>query len=235
MFVRLCVVSVYHVNSHYLKSTLVQICPVILLSDQERPDGLIMDDTVLTTRDVNQFVQGDPVLRSLYQGTFARDEFSSEILSEQDQAVQSEFPKAYIVNTDPSDRPGKHWVCLYRPSPGIVQYFDSYGLDPSHQHPDFQAAMAVSGWRLQRWNLHPVQAWFSSMCGVYCLYVLAHRARGWTLEEVMGRFDPNNTPANEGKVWHWFCTHPPPPPSSPLPWGQSCQRARPYYPDGEPV
>jgi hypothetical protein len=37
--------------------------------------------------------------------------------------------KAIMINTDPHDKPGGHWVCLYVTSP-VVEYFDSYGLPP---------------------------------------------------------------------------------------------------------
>jgi hypothetical protein len=37
--------------------------------------------------------------------------------------------KAIVINTDPHDKPGAHWVCLYVTSP-VVLYFDSYGLHP---------------------------------------------------------------------------------------------------------
>lgn len=39
------------------------------------------------------------------------------------------YEKAIVVNTDPHDRPGMHWVCLYLNTP-IIEYFDSYGLPP---------------------------------------------------------------------------------------------------------
>jgi hypothetical protein len=39
--------------------------------------------------------------------------------------------KAIVINTDPHDQPGGHWVCVYLNSP-VVEYFDSYGLPPMH-------------------------------------------------------------------------------------------------------
>jgi hypothetical protein len=37
---------------------------------------------------------------------------------------------AIVINTEPHDKPGAHWVCLYVTSP-VVEYFNSYGLTPS--------------------------------------------------------------------------------------------------------
>ena len=39
------------------------------------------------------------------------------------------YEKAIVVNTDPHDQPGTHWVCLYV-TPPVVEYFDSYGIRP---------------------------------------------------------------------------------------------------------
>ena len=35
---------------------------------------------------------------------------------------------AFVVNTDPSDQPGSHWVALYYDGLGQFEYFDSFGL-----------------------------------------------------------------------------------------------------------
>ena len=39
------------------------------------------------------------------------------------------YEKANVVNTDPHDNSGTHWVCLYVVPP-VVEYFDSYGMKP---------------------------------------------------------------------------------------------------------
>jgi hypothetical protein len=35
-----------------------------------------------------------------------------------------------IANTDPSDRPGQHWVAYYLAPGGELEFFDSFGNDP---------------------------------------------------------------------------------------------------------
>ena len=50
--------------------------------------------------------------------------------------------KAIVINTDPHDQPGAHWVCVYLNSP-VVEYFDSYGLPPMHR--DIQDFIARHG------------------------------------------------------------------------------------------
>ena len=38
--------------------------------------------------------------------------------------------KAYIINTDTSDKSGEHWVVIYFRNNNEAIYFDSYGLPP---------------------------------------------------------------------------------------------------------
>ena len=40
------------------------------------------------------------------------------------------YPKAYVVNVDPSDRPGSHWVAFYFSSSEKAEFFDSLGQNP---------------------------------------------------------------------------------------------------------
>ena len=48
-----------------------------------------------------------------------------------DQLEKPTFPSAYVINSDPSSEPGKHWVAVYFDKRGRVEYFDCYGLSPT--------------------------------------------------------------------------------------------------------
>lgn len=73
------------------------------------------------------------------------------------------YEKAIVVNTDPHDRPGMHWVCLYLNTP-IIEYFDSYGLPPLHHEiRDFIARHA------QQWdyNRNRYQDYSTDVCVLF--------------------------------------------------------------------
>jgi len=36
-------------------------------------------------------------------------------------------PHLLVCNTDPSDKPGQHWVCIYVDDDGRGEFFDSFG------------------------------------------------------------------------------------------------------------
>ena len=41
-----------------------------------------------------------------------------------------EKPRLLVVNTDPANQPGRHWVCM-SVKDGYGEYFDSFGLPPT--------------------------------------------------------------------------------------------------------
>ena len=45
-----------------------------------------------------------------------------------DQLEKPTFSSAYVINSDPSSKPGEHWVAVYFDKRGRGEYFDSYGL-----------------------------------------------------------------------------------------------------------
>lgn len=87
-----------------------------------------------------------------------------------------------VVNTDPTNKTGEHWIALYgdEDSPHI-EYFDSLG------HPPFRDAF-VRFFHNQRrpwiYNQKALQAQLSSTCGYYCLYYLLLRCRGHRMKDI---------------------------------------------------
>ena len=61
-------------------------------------------------------------------GVFARDQVPKLDRSQR-------RPFALVVNTDPSDKPGTHWIAFFasaEPNAAPLEMFDSYGLSPEH-------------------------------------------------------------------------------------------------------
>src|SRR6267154_1783407 len=57
---------------------------------------------------------------TIYRGVYACDELPDTVLR----------PFTIVVNTDPADRPGQHWIYIYFDEVGHGEYFDSFGLRP---------------------------------------------------------------------------------------------------------
>ena len=58
-------------------------------------------------------------------GVFVRDELDS---------IYSNPPQIIIVNTDPLEKSGKHWLLIYFNEDGLVDFFYSLGYDISFYH-----------------------------------------------------------------------------------------------------
>ena len=76
-----------------------------------------------------------------------------------------------MVNTDPHDKPGTHWVCLYVVPP-VVESFDSYGMKPFL--PEILNFIDRHQSRAE-WNPFDYQALNTTVCGQYCVYYLWQR------------------------------------------------------------
>lgn len=79
----------------------------------------------------------------------------------------------YIFNTDPSTKPGEHWVSYYQVG-GRAEFFDSFGNCSSHYPP-------IDAW-LRQGPCKPVEQFTvriqgpSMLCGSYCVYFLNERS-----------------------------------------------------------
>lgn len=75
-----------------------------------------------------------------------------------------------IVNTDPSTKPGKHWVAFFLGPHGKLEFFDSYGRPPTHF--GFPIACSMLDTSTFEYNTLAIQADSSSVCGHYCIVFL---------------------------------------------------------------
>ena len=111
-----------------------------------------------------------------YLGTFPRDLLPS----------LSKKKFGLIINTDPSTKPGQHWVAVFKDA-NEVQYFDSYGLPPLHC--DIIDFLDSHG----QWNYNRItlQSFTSKVCGHYCVVYLWCRFEGWQHCDFMNLFKCN--------------------------------------------
>ena len=105
-------------------------------------------------------------------------------------------PFALVVNTDPSDKPGKHWLAFFapaEPTAAPLEMFDSYGFSPSMHSLAHVAPRIYS-------SSVTYQSLDSSVCGHYCLFFLFNRAHGVSYRSVEHmlrshmHFPPHSTP-----------------------------------------
>ncbi len=104
-----------------------------------------------------------------------------------------------IVNTNPSTKPGAHWVAIYVDSIGTLEYFDSYGLQPTVT----SISTYISKYKKWRYNSKRIQSPLSSVCGHYCIYFLIMRSYNETMAEILKKFSENQD-ENDEMVTKWI-------------------------------
>ena len=61
----------------------------------------------------------DPVTKEIFAGVYACNQLSSIEINE--------YPKSFVVNTNPTEFPGTHWIAIYFNEQMKGEFFDSYG------------------------------------------------------------------------------------------------------------
>jgi hypothetical protein len=89
-----------------------------------------------------------------------------------------------VFNTDPSYKPGQHWICAFIDIPKReINFFDSYGKDGVYpkEVQEFFDKIVAEGKKLRmkfhvkkNTTRHQLQ---NSECGVYCMYFISRRLK----------------------------------------------------------
>jgi len=96
-------------------------------------------------------------------------------------------PYGFIINTDPRQLPGKHWIAMYINERGVLEAFDSYGNLPSLYSPYIKRFMDTFKRRLI--NTKRIQGSETRVCGQYCLFYLLCRCKGYSMKEITDIFN----------------------------------------------
>ena len=129
----------------------------------------------MNTTQLQRVLDEDPRTSTVFQGVFPQNH----------RPPHPHPPVGYILNTDPCDRPGEHWVAVFFDREGQGEYFDSYGYPP--------LSPVITRWltettRRWTWNTQPLQSDTTAVCGHYCLFYAAHRARDVPMSQIVAMF-----------------------------------------------
>lgn len=105
---------------------------------------------------------------------------------------------ALVANTDPTDKPGAHWIAFVWQGP-VVEYFDSYGLQPTL--PAF--LKFLTKFDFYKHSNKQIQGPFSSVCGHYCIYYIIQRWKGFSMNDILNKFS-SNLEENDNLITDWL-------------------------------
>lgn len=131
----------------------------------------------MNTSQINRCLKRHPCTKPQFLGVFASDQLPD---------VVPFRPCALVINTDPADKPGQHWVAAhFNATNGQVDYFDSYGQTPRVNA--IGRFLTANSSRVNH-NAKKVQSNLSSVCGQFCIYFLIRRCVNTSIADIVRPF-----------------------------------------------
>jgi hypothetical protein len=119
-----------------------------------------------------------------FQGVFSSDKLPQK-------------PRLLVCNTDPSWKPGEHWIAIYVDKNGRGEYFDSFGRKPD-KHFERYLNFNCASWTFTKKRL---QSSISSFCGYYCCLYILLKVKGLDMNKLF----TNDTGYNDWLVHSIVC------------------------------
>ena len=127
----------------------------------------------LSTEQLKALAERDDYLSDKFLGVFAADRVPRQAITN----------KGFIINTDPHNKPGQHWLGAWVKG-NACKVFDSYGLPLSvYSNPHLQ--QWLKSFKYITSNGQTLQALDSMACGHYALEYLKQKARGVQLSDFL--------------------------------------------------
>lgn len=155
-----------------------------------------MEWVTASNTQLERVARHDPRLAPFFAGVFASDRLPWPPVRDR--------PQGYIVNTDPHDQPGRHWLAVWTNEENECELMDSYAL-PLETY----GSVPLEQWLHQHWpivqtNRQSLQTVTSWTCGHYALMYLCQKSRGTTLSDFLRLFHPHDYVQNDHRVGVWF-------------------------------
>ena len=134
-------------------------------------------------------MNSNQLLHILQQDTFTKTVFT-DVLPSDRLPAKIRKPKGFILNTDPSNKPGTHWIAMFLATDGKGEFWDSYGKAPGFYSQAFTRFLEEHC-KAYTWNKKVLQAYTSDVCGQYTLFFALHRCRGIPMSTIASMFTDN--------------------------------------------
>jgi len=144
----------------------------------------------MNTREINRLLHAR--CRESFLGTFASDRLPARLPARR--------PLFLVVNTDPHNRPGEHWIAIYVDSESKGEFFDSLCQPTPTKFANFLDKCCAS-WKTSSRQL---QSAASRFCGHYCIFYCVFRSLGFSLNRIESCFT-NDTGVNDVFVHGIIC------------------------------
>lgn len=98
--------------------------------------------------------------------------------------------KLYILNTDPHQKEGQHWVALYM-NENLCEFFDSFGKPPGYYHKYWHDCLLAKS-KKYIYNRSILQNPSSGDCGKFCIFYVVLRSKGICFKTILELINKTN-------------------------------------------
>lgn len=127
----------------------------------------------MNTKQIWQALTSNTTTETYFDGVFPIDQLKN---------IKSK-PELIICNTDPSTKPGQHWVLFFFYN-DTVDFFDSLGKSMDYYGNEFVDFAKKFSSKFQT-SLIRTQPKNTALCGHYCLYFAHKRCNGESMENII--------------------------------------------------
>jgi hypothetical protein len=130
---------------------------------------------MLDTLEIGKILEWDKRTATSFRGVYASDELPT----------YAPTSSLYIINTDPSTKPGTHWVVVFVDIKRHTDYFDSFGNLPTVQ--SIEHFLNKNSKVCKYWT-DAVQHPLSVACGYHCIFFAVHRCMGFDMNAIVNMY-----------------------------------------------
>ena len=112
-------------------------------------------------------------------------------------------PQLIICNTDPSNKPGEHWVLFFFNENG-VDFYDSLGRDIQYYGNEFVNFVKRFSKQVTQ-CIERTQPENSPLCGEYCLYYAYKKCLGYSMNEIVNSMNVSSVVLDLVKQKFFVC------------------------------
>ena len=123
---------------------------------------------------IAKILEANPVTSRWFKGCLPSDMLS----------MPTNFPSSFVVNMDPIQKSGSHWVAVFIPNENEVWYFDSLNKDVPLPIDKF-----LKSFPQFKTNKYPYQSIFTSSCGLHAIVFIYYMSLGYTFERYINLLD----------------------------------------------
>jgi hypothetical protein len=130
----------------------------------------------MLSSEIATVLQSIPIMKNSFRGVFPADMLPHKITN---------FPASFVINTDPSNKPGTHWTAVHFISPWKAMFFCSFGKS---DYPFMR--FVLDNACCVEYNDHAFQSELSTVCGQYCCVFLYYMNVGVDLRNLLSTCKP---------------------------------------------